>query len=232
MIVGRYPEWNDLNGRSHCPFCNRTITWVENIPIFSYVFLGGRCRGCKERISIRYPVLEGLTAMLFALAAAKFGLSLRAAIYAAFFWVLVVLTFIDLEHKRLPNKITLPTFFIGIPLVVLDALSRGEPRDLIGALLGVAIFGGFFELVAWIKPAGMGGGDVRLAYSLGLFLGYLGGAPVTLVGMFLSFFSGGLIGLLLIAVAKGDRKTQVPFGPFLALGTVLGIFLGQSIADL
>lgn len=232
MVVSRYPEWKDLNGRSRCPSCDRTITWVENIPIFSYIFLGGRCRGCKERISPRYPILEGLTALLFGLAAARFGLSFRAAIYAAFFWSLVVLTFIDLEHKKLPNKITLPTFFVGIPLVALDAFSRGEPRDLIGALLGVLIFGGFFELVAWIKPAGMGGGDVRLAYSLGLFLGYLGGAPVTLVGMFLSFFSGGVIGILLILLAKGDRKTQVPFGPFLALGTVLGILLGRPIVDL
>jgi leader peptidase (prepilin peptidase)/N-methyltransferase len=182
---------------------------------------------------MRYPLLEALTAVLFALAAGKFGLTFRAAIYAAFFWSLVVLTFIDLEHKKLPNKITLPTFFIGIPLVVADAFIRGEPRDLIGALIGVAIFGGLFEVMYLLTQSrgGMGYGDVRLAYSLGLFLGYLGGAATTLTGMFMAFLSGAVVGLLLIAAAKGNRKTQVPFGPFLAFGTVVAIFVGRSLVD-
>ena len=205
---------------------------MENVPLFSYLFLGGRCRGCKNRISIRYPILEGLTGALFGLAAAKFGITFFTAVLCAFFWSLVVLTFIDLEHKKLPNKITLPTFFIGIALLVFDALLRGEPRDLLGALIGVAIFGGLFEVIGFIKPSGMGGGDIKLAYSLGMFLGYLGGAAVTLVGMFLSFLSGALIGVILLVLSRGDRKTQIPFGPFLALGTVLAIFFGRSIADL
>lgn len=194
--------------------------------------MGGRCRGCKNHISIRYPILEGLTAILFALAAVKFGFSFLTIVFSAFFWSLVVLTFIDLEHKKLPNKITLPTFFAGIGLLVIDALVAGEPRDLLGALIGVAIFGGLFELIGFIKPSGMGGGDIKLAYSLGMFLGYLGGVTITLVGMFLSFLSGGLIGMLLLVVARGDRKTQIPFGPFLALGTVLAVFFGRPIADL
>jgi len=178
-------------------------------------------------------MLEACTAILFALAAAKFGLTFRAGIYAAFFWSLVVLTFIDLEHKKLPNKITLPTFFIGIALVVIDALIRGEPRNLLSALVGVAIFGLFFELMYALTQSrgGMGYGDVRLAYSLGLFTGYLGGAPLTLTAMFTAFFTGAVVGLLLIVAAKGNRKTEVPFGPFLAFGTVVAIFLGRSIAD-
>ncbi len=102
---------------------------------------------------------------------------------------------------------------------------------MLDAAIGAAMFGGLFFLVAYAYPAGMGGGDVKLAFVLGTFLGYLGGAGIVLVGMFLSFFIGGIVGVVLLAASGGDRKTQVPFGPFLALGTVLAVFAGRGILD-
>ena len=221
-----------VSGRSHCPHCDRTITWVENIPLFSYLLLGGRCRGCKTRIPIRYPLIEAGTGLLFGLSAWKFGFTPAAVVFAAFLWALVVLTVIDLDHKLLPNRVVYPMFVAGWVGLAIDALVRDRSGSLVDAALGAAIFGGFFFLIAMIVPAGMGGGDVKLAFVLGTFLGYAGGPGVVLVGMFLSFLVGGVLGIAVMALGKGGRKTQIPFGPFLALGTALGIFWGERLLDL
>ena len=199
--------------------------------MFSYLFLRGRCRHCGQKISLRYPITELITGILFALAAWKFGLSFEAAAFAAFFWVLVVLTFIDLEHKLLPNRVVYPSFVIGWVALTLVALTAGEPRRLVEAAMGAAIFGGFFFVLAFLVPAGMGMGDVKLAFVLGTFVGYLDAPGLVLVAMFLSFLSGGLIGGVAAVILKGGRKMKVPFGPFLALGTVAAIFVGPSLLD-
>ena len=221
-----------VSGRSHCPHCDRTITWIENIPVFSYVFLGGKCRGCETKIPLRYPLIELGTGLLFGLSAWKFGFTFTALVFAAFLWALVVLTVIDLDHKLLPNRVVYPMFFAGWAGIIVDAVLRGRAGDLVEAAIGALIFGGFFVLVALIVPAGMGGGDVKLAFVLGTFLGYSGGPGVVLVGMFLSFLVGGVLGVAVMALGKGGRKTQIPFGPFLALGTALGIFWGEGLLDL
>lgn len=221
-----------MTGRSHCPNCDRTITWLENIPLFSYLLLGGRCRGCKTRIPVRYPLIEAGTGLLFGLTAWKLGLNPAAVVFAAFFWGLVVLTVIDLDHKLLPNRIVYPMFVAGWLGLTVDALIRDRFGLLADAAIGALIFGGFFLLIALIVPAGMGGGDVKLAFVLGTFLGYVGGPGVVLVGMFLSFLVGGVLGIAVMALGKGGRKTQIPFGPFLALGTALGIFWGEGLLDL
>ncbi len=218
-------------GRSKCPNCGNTITAIQNIPVFSYAVLRGRCKHCGVRISIRYPLIELITGLLFAATALRFGLTLEAPIYAGFLWALVVLTVIDLEYKLLPNKIVLPTFLAGWAALIVAAVVGNDPSRLLDAALGAAVFGGFFLLVGSIYPAGMGGGDVKLAFVLGTFLGYLGSFGLALVGMFLSFLSGGIVGSVILARSGGDRKTQVPFGPFLALGTVLAIFAGQRLLD-
>lgn len=221
-----------VSGRSHCPHCDRTITWIENIPLFSYLLLGGKCRGCKTRIPIRYPLIEAGTGLLFGLTAWKLGFTPAAVVFAAFFWALVVLTVIDLDHKLLPNRVVYPMFVAGWVGLGLDALVRDRFASLADAAVGALIFGGFFLLIALIVPAGMGGGDVKLAFVLGTFLGYVGGPGVVLVGMFLSFLVGGVLGIAVMALGKGGRKTQIPFGPFLALGTALGIFWGENLLDL
>lgn len=217
--------------RSKCPHCGHTLRALDNIPVVSYVALRGRCRHCGVRISPRYPLIELATGILFAGAAAKFGNSLETAVFAGFFWVLVVLTTIDLEHKLLPNRIVYPAFVAGWIGLALVALVDREPGRLLDAALGAVIFGGFFFLLAFVYPAGMGGGDVKLAFVLGTFLGYLGGIGITVVGMFLAFLLGGVIGGILMLATGGGRKMQVPFGPFLAAGAVAAVFAGRVILD-
>lgn len=199
--------------------------------MFSYVFQRGRCRHCGAPISIRYPLIEVATGILFALAFWKFGLSLRAVIFAAFFWVLVVLTVIDLEHKLLPTRIIYPALLTGWVLLVIDAFVRDDVDRLLDAAIGLAIFGGFFFAIAFAVPRGMGMGDVRLSLLLGTFLGYLGGPGIVLLGMFMSFLTGGIIGVVAAAITKGGRKMKIPFGPFLAAGTLIAIFIGRPILD-
>lgn len=230
-VAYRVPRKESIvTGRSKCPSCDNQITWYDNIPVAGYLLLRGRCRNCGERISPRYLWIELTVGVLWASLVWCFDVSFTVAVYAAFFWVLVVLTAIDLEHKLLPNKIVYPTFVVSwIALTIATAID-GDFSPLKGAALGALIFGGFLFTVAFIAPAGMGGGDVKLAFVLGTYLGYAGGIEVTLVGMFLSFLLGGGIGLLLL-LRGGSRKTQVPFGPFLAAGTVLAIFVGDRLLD-
>jgi leader peptidase (prepilin peptidase) / N-methyltransferase len=220
-----------VSGRSKCPNCGRQIRAVENIPVVSYIALRGKCPGCGASISIRYPLIELATGILFALSVVKFEVSFTAVVYAAFFWVLVVLTVIDLEYKLLPNRIVIPAFIVGWIGLIAAALIDGETAWLRSAALGAAIFGGFFFIVAFIYPAGMGMGDVKLAFVLGSFVGYAGGVGSVLVGMFLSFLLGGVIGILAMRFSGKGRKTQIPFGPFLALGSVLAVFAGEWLAD-
>jgi len=218
-------------GRSRCPNCDRQLRAIENIPVVSYVLQRGRCRGCGTAISIRYPLIELATGALFALAAAKFGLTIEGVVFAACFWVLVVLSVIDLEHRLLPDRIVYPAFVAAWVGLTVAAVVDDDLDRLLDAALGAVVFGGFFFIVAFLFPAGMGGGDVKLAFVLGTFTGYLGGMGVTLVGMFLSFALGSIVGVAVMLVGGGGRKTMVPFGPFLALGTIISIFVGQSIVD-
>lgn len=221
-----------ISGRSKCPNCDRQIKAHENVPVLSWILLKGRCAGCKEPISARYPLIELGTGILFALSAAKFGFTEEAFIYAAFFWVLVVLTVIDLDHKLLPDRVVYPAFVVGWVALTVAALVDSDPARLVDAAIGSAIFGGFFFVVAFVYPAGMGGGDIKLAFVLGTFIGYLGAPGLVLVGMFLSFLIGALGGMGVMVVSGKGRKSQVPFGPFLAAGTVVAIMWGQSLLDL
>jgi leader peptidase (prepilin peptidase)/N-methyltransferase len=220
-----------VSGRSKCPHCDRMIPWYENIPVLGYIVLRGRCRGCGEKISIRYPLIELGTGLLFGLAAWKFGLSIELFLYAALFWTLVVLTVIDLEHQLLPNRIVYPAFIVGLVGLIVAALVDSDLHRLFTAGMGALIFGGFFFVVAFMVPKGMGMGDVKLGFVLGTFLGYLGAPGLVLVGMFLAFLSGGVIGIATLLFRGGNRKTMLPFGPFLALGAVVAIFWGQRILD-
>ncbi len=201
------------------------------MPVFSYVFLRGRCRHCGARISPRYPLIELTTAVLFALAAWKFGPSVRSVAFAAFFWVLVVLTVIDLEHQVLPTRVIYPSLVAGWALLAADAVITDDVGRLVGAAIGMAVFGGFFFAVAFAVPHGMGMGDVRLALLLGTFLGYLGGVGFVLVAMFMSFLTGAVIGGIAAIVTRGGRKMRIPFGPFLAAGSLIAIFVGRPLLD-
>jgi leader peptidase (prepilin peptidase)/N-methyltransferase len=232
-VAYRVPRRESIaSGRSKCPNCGRQIGALENIPVLSWMLLRGRCKNCGERISARYPMIELATGALFALAAWKYGLTVTGAVFAGFFWALVVLTVIDLEHKLLPNRIVYPTFVAGWAGLAAAALVDSDVSRLRSPAIGMLIFGGFLFIVAFIYPAGMGLGDVKLAFALGAFLGYAGGAGLVPVGMFLSFVLGGVIGLIAMRVTKQGRKMALPFGPFLALGTVIAIAVGEKLLDL
>jgi leader peptidase (prepilin peptidase) / N-methyltransferase len=218
-------------GRSRCPACDHELSARENVPLLSYVMQRGRCAHCGAGISARYPLVEAATAVLFALTIAKFGASLIAVVYAAFFWVLVVLAVIDIDHHLLPSRVVYPALVVGWVGLALAAVLHGDFARLVEALVGAAIFGGFMFAVAFVYPAGMGGGDVRLAFVLGTFLGYLDAPGLVLVGMFLSFLLGTVIGLVGMKITGGNRKSPVPFGPSLALGTVVAIFAGRPLLD-
>ena len=220
-----------VTGRSKCPRCGRQIGALENIPVLSWVMLRGRCKNCGEPISARYPLIELATGALFALAAWKYGLTVTAVVYAGFFWALVVLTVIDLEYKLLPNRIVYPTLVAGWVGLTVAAFVDADATRLRSAAIGMLIFGGFLFVVAFVYPAGMGLGDVKLAFALGAFLGYTGGVGLVPVGMFLAFVLGGIIGLVAMRVTKQGRKMALPFGPFLAAGTIIAIAIGHKLLD-
>jgi leader peptidase (prepilin peptidase) / N-methyltransferase len=218
-----------LGGWDRCPRCGASAGMAGNIPVLGFALQRGHCRSCGAALSPRDPLIELLSALLFGLAALKFHLRVETIVYAAFFWVLLVLAAIDLEHKLLPDRVVYPALAVGAAGLVVAALVGGYPDALVHAAIGAALFGGFLFVVAFINPAGMGGGDVKLAFLLGMFLGYLDGWGVVMVGMFLSFVLGGVIGVIAMLVSGGGRKMQVPFGPFLVLGTAIAVFVGHSI---
>lgn len=228
-----------VTGRSKCPNCGATITAIENIPVFSYIFLKGRCRHCRAKISIRYPLIELGAGVLFGLAAWKFGANAETVIYAAFFWVLVVLTIIDIEHHLLPTRVIYPALLVGAVALAVTALVRDDTDRIVDMALGAAVFGGIFFVIFYAAPAGgFGFGDVRLALLLGTFVGYLGAPGLVLVAMFMAFLTGALIGVALkwrderSKQSEGPlRKAKIPFGPYMALGSVIAIFWGQRILD-
>ncbi|UCD77862.1 MAG: prepilin peptidase [Desulfobacterales bacterium] len=211
--------------RSMCPKCGTTIAFYDNIPVFSYLWLKGRCRNCRAKIAWRYPIIELLTG-LFALATfLKFGQSLEALIYFAFIACLLVVTFIDLDHRIIPDIITLP----GIPICFAAsfAISTVGYKD---ALLGILVGGGSLLLVAWIyslitKKEGMGGGDIKLLAMMGALVGLKG----VVFTIFVSSLVGTLSGLAVMLQSRKGMKLAVPFGPFLAIGGITYIFFGTEL---
>lgn len=228
-FVERVPGKDSLVGIGpRCASCRHEMEPRDRIPVWSWVSLRGRCRNCGEPISWRSPAIELLTGLLFALAALRLRRTDLVA-YLPFMFVLVPLSFIDLERKILPNALVLPSIAIG---AVLLAIAAGAgpgvdawTRAILGGLVG---FAGFL-VIALIYPAGMGMGDVKLSALLGMFLGYLGWGRV-FIGFFTGFLIGALGGILLMLAGRGGRKTQIPFGPYLALGTLIGVLAGGPIS--
>jgi leader peptidase (prepilin peptidase)/N-methyltransferase len=212
---------------SHCPRCHAAIRPYDNVPILSYLWLRGRCRSCAAAISPRYPLVEALGGGAAAAAVQVFGLTPLALLTFAFLAALIVITFIDLDHQIIPNVISLPGIVIG--LVAAVVLGTPPWRDsAIGILLGGgllwAIAEGYYRLTG---REGMGGGDVKLLAMIGAFLGWRS-IPVTL--MFASL-TGTVVGVALMFFSGGDRRTAIPFGPFLAAGAVVALFAGDPLIN-
>jgi leader peptidase (prepilin peptidase)/N-methyltransferase len=204
---------------SHCPACGEPIEPRDNVPLLSYAVLRGRCRKCKARISARYPLVEGLTGVLFAGAAYEFGLSLDLLSALALILALIVLAETDLEHRLLPNAIVGPAALVGFTLSVLESPERWWVY-LVSAL---AVAGGLFAL-AFAYPGGMGMGDVKMGGMLSAFLG-----PYAALAVFLGALCGAITGGLLMAAGKMQRRHALPFGVFMALGGLVTLFVGPEL---
>jgi leader peptidase (prepilin peptidase)/N-methyltransferase len=224
VVVYRLPRRESLiTPASHCPGCGTPVKPYDNIPILSYLLLRGHCRSCSAPISPRYPLVEALTAVLCVGAVLAHQSAAEIALSIALILIVVPAALIDLEHRIIPNKLTA----LGAILAIVIGLAldpAGEPERLIAG----AAAGGFLLLAALAYPGGMGMGDVKLAAVIGLFLGRAV-APAILVAL----IAGVLVGALIIAQkgAREGRKTKVPFGPFLAFGAVVGVFVGQDIVQ-
>jgi leader peptidase (prepilin peptidase)/N-methyltransferase len=218
-LPGRLPI---ARGRSQCMSCSAQIAWYDNVPLVSYLVLRGRCRHCRVRFSVRYFLVELLTALLVAACFARFGLTGDAFVAAFFCACLVVLSAIDLEHRILPDRIVLPAF--AIVLVAQIALHPDRALEWILSALAVS---GFLFLGLLAYPRGMGMGDVKLALLMGAALG-----KDVAVAMAVALLAGLVVSIVLLARhGAGARKQAIPFGPFLALGSVVALFAGDWLLD-
>jgi leader peptidase (prepilin peptidase)/N-methyltransferase len=230
VVVWRVPRGESVvSPPSHCPRCDTPISPRDNVPVLSWLLLRGRCRHCGNPISARYPLVEAGTALVFGALALRLGADWALPAFLYLGAVCVALALIDLDHKRLPNVLTLPSYVVGVVLLGLAALLSHDPGAFVRALIGMAILYAVYFLLAFAYPAGMGFGDVKLAGVLGLYLGWLGW-PTWFVGWLLGFLLGGLFGVLALLVKRATRKTQVPYGPFMILGAFVAIWAGPAIA--
>ena len=210
---------------SHCPHCDRPIKFYDNIPLFSYLLLKGKCRYCGVPISLQYPIVEGVTAFFSLLMFLRYGPSLDYFFFFAFISGLILITVIDLFHQEIPDVVSLPGIGVGlIGSLILPQISFLQ--SLGGMLLG----GGILFLVAfgsqWLfKREGMGGGDVKLLAMIGAFLGW----KAVILTIFLSSLIGSIVGVLIMILKGKNFKYAIPFGPFLSLGAILSLFWGEQI---
>lgn len=231
VVVHRVPRGESVvRPPSACPSCGTPIRPRDNVPVLGWLLLRGRCRDCSAPISPRYPLVEFATAVLFGGLAAVFGPDPVLPAYLYLAAVGTALTLIDLDLKRLPDALTLPSYPIALGLLALGAALGSDSGDLLRAVLGGAAMFALYFALCFAYPAGMGFGDVKLAGVLGLSLGWLGWG-VWAAGLFLGFLLGGLFGVALIALRRGGRKTAVPFGPFMLLGVLLAVVAGQPLVD-
>lgn len=225
VVAHRVPRAESVVGpRSRCPGCGTQIAAYDNVPLFSWLMLGGRARCCGAGISSRYPLTEAVVALLFAAVTAAFwGEPWEVALGLVFVSALVAVTLTDLEIKLIPNKILLVAAALGTAIVAV-----GDPSSLPERLIAAVGAGGLLLAAALAYPKGMGLGDVKLAATMGLFLGR-DVAPALLIAL----LAGSLVGLALMARdGASARKRGIPFGPFLALGGTVALFVGDQLIDL
>ncbi|MEV4053219.1 prepilin peptidase [Amycolatopsis sp. NPDC049688] len=230
VVIHRVPRGESVvSPPSRCPDCGRGIRARHNVPVFGWLVLRGRCAGCGARISVRYPLVELGTAVLFALLALRFGPpDLPAFLY--FGAIGIALALIDLDCRRLPDAIVLPSYPVLTVLLTAPAWYRGDWWSLARAGIGAAALFAFYLLLALAHPAGMGFGDVKLAGLLGGVLGYVSWAAL-LVGAFGGFLLGAVAGVVVLATGKGGRKTALPFGPFMIAAALVAVFAAGPLAD-
>lgn len=234
VVIYRLPRGiSTVLPRSRCPDCGEPVRPLDNVPVLSFLLLGGRCRACQARISWRYPLIELATAALFVACLLRFGVTFEAPAAALFSSLMLALAIIDIDHMILPDALTWPGIILGIllqPLLPWARLGEGPWGALAGAAAG-ALLGGGVLLAVWLiwylvrREEGMGLGDVKMLAVIGSFLGWKG----VLVALFIAALSGATVGLALMAWGGLGAKSKLPFGAFLALGGLTALFAGEPL---
>ncbi|MGO4256733.1 prepilin peptidase [Marmoricola sp. RAF53] len=228
VVVHRVPRGESVvSPPSHCPACDSPIRKRHNIPVLGWLLLRGKCFDCAEPISLRYPVVEAGTGVAFALTGLRFAdhPALLPA-YLTFVAIAIALALIDLDVRRLPDVIVLPAYPVLAALLLIDWDLHAFVRGLIAA----AVLFAFYFVIAMISPRSMGFGDVKLSGVIGMVLGYLSWG-VLLTGAFGGFLLGALVGVVLLIGTQADRKTAVPFGPFMLLGAWISILGAGGLGE-
>lgn len=231
-VIYRLEQEKTLKGRSFCPHCKHTLFWHDLFPVFSFLFLRGKCRYCHKKISLQYPIIEVATGILFVLIFLSLGFdwSLNSGIFDFIrlcFWfyiasALIIIFIYDLKHYLIPDKVLFPAIIISLIYNIINW------QGIFNAFLAIIISAGFFLIIFLIsKGKWMGFGDVKLAILMGLLLGF----PNILTALFLAFFFGAIIGVILMIFGKKGLKSEIPFGPFLIAGTFLAILWGPEIIN-
>lgn len=230
---GTHPPAEDerfdlISPRSRCPHCSQPVRALDNVPVISWLLLGGRCRSCKARISIQYPLVEALTAALTVMVALRFGATGYTLLAIAFTWILIPAAVIDLRTTLLPDNLTLPLLWLGLLAAVAGASPVSPANAIVGAAVGYGLLWGLYHVFRILTgKEGMGYGDFKLLGALGAWVGWQG-LPVVIL---LSSGVGAILGLLMIGLQGRDRAAPIPFGPFLAAGGWIGLMWGDSITS-
>jgi leader peptidase (prepilin peptidase)/N-methyltransferase len=221
------PPYNLIVPRSACPHCNRTLSAWENIPIFSYLLLRGKCRNCGAAISLRYPIVEGMSGILCACAAAHFGFGMVTAGALILIWALLALTVIDFDTQLLPDDITLPLLWLGL-LFNLFGVFTDLSSAVMGAVIGyLTLWGVYWLFKLATGKEGMGYGDFKLLAALGAWMGW----QLLPLIILLSSLVGAVVGITLMIALKHGRNKPIPFGPYLAGGGLIALFWGHSLTQ-
>ncbi len=225
VCIHRIPlQMSLVSPPSRCPKCGRPVSWFDNIPVLSWILLGGKCRYCERRISAQYPIVELATGLAFLAVTWVTPPGPQLVARLIFVCLLIVLFGIDLEHQLLPNVITLPGIVIGFIFSVVAP--PGWQNALIGVVLGAGVLYAIARVYYMVRrEEGLGMGDVKMLAMIGAFLGW----QAVLVTLVLSSFAGALVGLGLMAFGRGSMKRALPFGTFLALGAVAAMLVGEPL---
>lgn len=235
VCIVRIPSGQSvISPPSHCPKCNHGVAFFDNIPLISYIFLRGRCRACGETISPRYFLVELLMGTFAIALFERFGLSFSFFVSFLFVAALIVISFIDLDIRIVPDVISLPGIICGLVLSLVGYFAIGRDVDLVpspvSSIIGILAGGGFLLATAWLYEKftgveGMGGGDIKLLAMIGAFLGW----PSIPITLFIASLVGSVVGLSCMALTGAGRRLALPFAPFLCSGAILFIFFGEQI---
>lgn len=231
VVIHRVPrELSVVRPPSACPTCAMELKPWHNVPVVSWLALRGRCAGCRTPISARYPLVELLTAVLFVAVTARFGVTPVLPAYLYLAAVAVALAMIDLDVKRLPDRIVLPSYLVAAALLLTAAVCTGSWADAVRAVIGMVVMFGVYYGIAWVRPDGMGFGDVKTAGLLGLYLGWVSWAALA-VGFLAGFVFGSVFGVGLLLGRRAGRRTAIPYGPHLLAGALLALFVAAPLGQ-